>query len=90
MGTILVVHDELNSLELPVFKKDDGSKPELRYFPGLHEVHVCSIHQAVVDITSKRVVIQSIERDLVLRILVVVLYTERGSDIVRFRSYIPN
>ena len=33
MGTILVVHDELNSLELPVFKKDDGSKPELRYFP---------------------------------------------------------
>ena len=34
MGTILVVHDELNSLELPVFKKDDGSKPELRYFPN--------------------------------------------------------
>ena len=33
MGTILVVHDELNSLELPVFKKDDRSKPELRYFP---------------------------------------------------------
>ena len=29
MGTILVVHDELNSLELPVFKKDDRSKPEL-------------------------------------------------------------
>ena len=34
MGTILVVHDELNSLELSVFKKDDRSKPELRYFPG--------------------------------------------------------
>ena len=34
MGTILVVHDELNSLELPVFKKDDRSKPELRYFPN--------------------------------------------------------
>ena len=33
MGTILVVHDELNSLELSVFKKDDRSKPELRYFP---------------------------------------------------------
>ena len=57
---------------------------------SLHEVHVCSIHQAVVDITSKRVVIQSIERDLVLRIFVVVFYTERGRDTVRFRSYIPN
>lgn len=34
MGTILVVHDELNSLELSVFKKDDRSKPELRYFPN--------------------------------------------------------
>ena len=33
MGTILVVHDELNSLELSIFKKDDKSKPELRYFP---------------------------------------------------------
>ena len=32
MGTILVVHDELNSLELSIFKKDDKSKPELRYF----------------------------------------------------------
>ena len=29
MGTILVVHDELNSLVLSVFKKDDRSKPEL-------------------------------------------------------------
>ena len=34
MGTILVVHDELNSLELSIFKKDDKSKPELRYFPN--------------------------------------------------------
>ena len=40
MGTILVVHDELNSLELSVFKKDDRSKPELRYFPLDQDVRV--------------------------------------------------
>ena len=48
MGTILVVHDELNSLELPVFKKDDRSKPELRYFPiSLREImfHIEHFHQ---------------------------------------------
>ena len=43
MGTILVVHDELNSLELPVFKKDDRSKPELRYFPRILYVVLKSI-----------------------------------------------
>ena len=38
MGTIVVVHDELNSLELSIFKKDDRSKPELRYFPKLTSI----------------------------------------------------
>ena len=36
MNTILAVHKELNSLVLPVFKKDDGSKPELKRCPGIH------------------------------------------------------
>ena len=49
MGTILVVHDELNSLELPVFKKDDRSKPELRYFPSFANRQIIAAHRSDKD-----------------------------------------
>ena len=51
MGTILVVHDELNSLELSVFKKDDRSKPELRYFP-IYSYPMVSAGKVVVSVST--------------------------------------
>ena len=60
MGTILVVHDELNSLELPVFKKDDRSKPELRYFPmnALESVLVYQSSLGKASLEMKRILLQ--------------------------------
>ena len=60
MGTILVVHDELNSLELSVYKKDDRSKPELRYFPpymskSFWEEYIITFRNSIALITTSQI-----------------------------------
>ena len=55
----------------------------------LYIVHVTPIGFAVIHIASGDAVIELAKGNLVHRIIVVILYAEKGREKVRLRSYIP-
>ena len=55
----------------------------------LHIVHVTPIGFAVIHIASGDAVIELAKGNLVHRIIVVILYAEKGGQRLRLRSYMP-